>query len=146
MLRKTYAVVHLENIAHNIRALRKIAGREVMAVVKADAYGHGMREVSLRAQKEGVRWFGVATADEAVAFRMFSDANLLVLSPVDEVSMQVLLKKDVSICVYDLQEIMDIEAFAKAENLTAKVHLKIDTGMHRVGVQNLTILEEILSF
>ena len=59
MLRKTYAEVDLDCIAHNIRALRRAAGTPVMAVVKADAYGHGMQAVARRALREvwtGLPW------------------------------------------------------------------------------------------
>ena len=80
MLRKTYAEVDLDCIAHNIRALRRAAGTPVMAVVKADAYGHGMQAVARRALREGVDWFAVATADEAVALREVCPGHILLLS------------------------------------------------------------------
>ena len=69
MLRQTYAVVDLQKIGHNIRVLKEFAGTEIMAVVKADAYGHGMIPVVKKAMQMGVEWFGVATPDEALALR-----------------------------------------------------------------------------
>ena len=84
MLRKTYAEVDLDCIAHNIRALRRAAGTPVMAVVKADAYGHGMQAVARRALREGVDWFAVATADEAVALREVCPGHILLLSAAQE--------------------------------------------------------------
>ena len=67
MLRRTCAVVNLGKIAHNIRELKRAAGTDVMAVVKADAYGHGMEAVAKTAAKNGVHWMAVATPEEALA-------------------------------------------------------------------------------
>ena len=84
MLRKTYAAVDLECIAHNIRELKRAAGTQVMAVVKANAYGHGMKQVVAKAEQEGVSWFAVATADEAVELRETCDKHILLLSSAED--------------------------------------------------------------
>ena len=102
MLRKTYAAVDLSKIAHNIRVLQRSMGAEerAMAVVKANAYGHGMKEIAKTAQKCGVCWFAVATADEAVALRESCDGNILLLSPADEDSDWALVKNGISVTAF----------------------------------------------
>ena len=131
MLRKTFAVVDLSKIAHNIRVLQKNMGEGVlpMAVVKANAYGHGVRQVAKTAQDCGVCWFAVATADEAVTLRESCEAHILVLSPADEQSNIELVKRGISVTAFTPGHLRSLSAIAKELKMQAKIHVKLDTGL-----------------
>ena len=145
MLRKTYAEVDLDCIAHNIRALRRAAGTPVMAVVKADAYGHGMQAVARRALREGVDWFAVATADEAVALREVCPGHILLLSAAQEPEAeQALVRAGVSLCLYTPAQLDRLEETCRTLQMPANIHLKIDTGMNRIGLETMEELAVLL--
>lgn len=132
-------VVDLDAIAHNVVTLRtRVAPAALMAVVKADAYGHGMVEVAATARAAGADWLGVATPEEAVALRAAGDAGRLLswlTAPGD--SYADVLAADVDVAAYTTSEIDAIAAEASAQGRTARVHLKIDTGLTRGGATSL---------
>lgn len=133
-LRPTRAEVDLEAIAHNLRVVRGVvAPARVLAVVKADAYGHGVVPVALRLAEEGVGGFGVALAEEGIELRDAGIASeILVLNGVYGGAHEEVLRAGLTPVVYDLA---DIEAFARASGgRPFGVHLKVDTGMSRLGV------------
>lgn len=148
MLRKTFAVVDLSKIAHNIRVLQKNMGEGVlpMAVIKANAYGHGMKQVAKVAQDCGVCWFAVATADEAVSLRESCDAHILVLSPADEQSNFELVERGVSVTAFTPEHLCSLAAIAKKLNTQAKIHIKLDTGLGRIGLRTQEELLEVLRY
>lgn len=132
-LRPTFAEIDLGALSANICALRVRSKSPLMAVVKADAYGHGVFAVVERARALGVNWFGVATADEALAIRELAP-NILVLSPVTEQAMHILTEQHISFCVSTPEQIVAAASAAKKVGIAAKLHLKLDTGMGRVGI------------
>ncbi len=148
MLRKTYAVVDLSKIAHNIHVLEKEMGAGVMAmaVVKADAYGHGMRQVAQAAMQCGVSWFAVATADEAVALRESCDRNILVLAPADEPSNYELVRRGISLTAFTMEHLRSLCKIARELEMQAKIHLKVDTGMGRIGLRTGKELLDVLDY
>jgi alanine racemase len=135
--RPGWAAVDLGAIRANVRALRDaVAPARVLAVVKADAYGHGAIPVGRAALDAGAAWLGVALVEEGVALREAGiDAPVLVLSePVPDAAACVVAHRLTPV-VYTAP---GIEALAKAVAETGApeplpVHLKVDTGMHRVG-------------
>ena len=132
MLRRTYAKIDLGAIAHNIRELKTACKKPVMAVIKADAYGHGVERVALTALGEGVTWAAVATPDEALELRGVSDRmHILILSPVENDVVALMAKNDISIAVCSPEEL----EFAGSLGIPVKVHIKVDTGMGRVGMR-----------
>lgn len=144
MLRNTFARVHLGAIAHNISELRKAAGTDVLAVVKANAYGHGMEQVAQTAEDCGVRWFAVATADEAVALREQTENHILVLSPVQADAEEALVCRDISLCVCSAEQLARLAAVGRRVGRPARAHIKCDTGMGRVGLRTATEMEAVL--
>ena len=130
--RWAWAEVDLDAIAHNVGVLRRaVAPADVWAVVKADAYGHGVVPVALAALGAGAEGLCVALVQEAAELRAAGvDAPILVLSeqPVEQAEAAVRL--GVISTVYSLAQIDALEAAGAAGH---RVHLKIDTGMHRVG-------------
>lgn len=144
MYRKTYAVVDLNCIANNISELKRCAGTEVMAVVKADAYGHGVEKVAKRAAQEGVKYFAVATPEEAIELREYVDGCILILSPVLPEANAALVKADVSLCAFTPEHVKKIRQAAEETGKTAKIHIKLDTGMGRVGLRTMAELDALL--
>ncbi|MGZ8580375.1 MAG: alanine racemase [Actinomycetota bacterium] len=129
-LRPTWADVDLDAVAHNVRALT-FPGAEVMAVVKADGYGHGDVAVARAALGAGATWLGVALVEEGLGLRAAGiEAPILVLSecpPGSEVA-AVAAALTPTVCSDD-----GLERLAAA-GPSVDVHVKVDTGMHRVGV------------
>lgn len=132
--RATVAEVDLAAIRHNVTRLRP-PGVELMAVVKSDGYGHGAVAVARAAVEAGATWLAVALVEEGIALR---DAGIstpiLVLSEVPRGAERDALGAALVPTVYSHDGIASIAAAARALDLHAPVHLKIDTGMHRVGV------------
>jgi len=143
--RPVWAEVDLAAIADNVRALQAVAApAELLAVVKADAYGHGAIPVSRAAVDSGVSTLGVALVEEGVALRDAGiTASILVLSePVPDAA-ETVVQRGLTPVVYTAS---GIDALAKAVAATGAalpldVHLKIDTGMHRVGCRPADALD-----
>lgn len=134
--RPTYAEIDLDAIAHNLDAVRRVAGStQIYAVVKADAYGHGLQPVARRLEAEGVDGVCVALAEEGFLLRDAQvEAPILVLNGAYGHSHAEVLRAGLTPVIYDLHQ---AEAFAKAApTRPIDVHLKVDTGMARLGVQH----------
>jgi len=128
-------------LLHNIRAHRSLIGREVklMAVVKSNAYGHGAELVARVCQASGqVDWLGVASLTEARLIRQAGvSLPILVLSyfrPFNSEEMAWGIRHQVSFTVYELEQLAALEIAAQKAKRPAKVHLKLDTGMARLGL------------
>lgn len=130
-MRDTWVEVDLAAIAANVRQLRQWAGCALMAVVKADAYGHGAVAVARTAIAAGAGWLGVATAAEALALRGAGIADpILVLGPVPASELDALREARVSVTATGASSLGPPAAGAPLA-----VHVKVDTGMGRIGVQ-----------
>jgi len=133
---RAWAEVNLDNIAHNVKEIRRIVDKkvEIMGVVKADAYGHGVMEVARTLLENGVTRLAVSMLDEAIQLRQNGiQVPILILSYTDPVRAEEIVLNDVTQTVfsYDLAEALS-EAAVK-HNRNVKIHIKIDTGMTRVG-------------
>jgi alanine racemase len=148
--RAVWSEVDLEAIRENIRALRAlVAPSEVLAVVKANGYGHGAAPVARAALDAGAAWLGVARVEEGVQLRGHGiDAPILLLSEAPVSAAEAVVTHSITPVVYTVP---GVEALAKAVAAYGgrhrlSVHLKIDTGMHRVGCdpdQALDLIERI---
>lgn len=136
--RPTWAEVSLDNLASNFNSIRSRVGTvaTVMAVVKADAYGHGAVQCARRLQSEGAEWFAVALPEEALELRE-SGIEKPVLSLggfwMDQASMCV--QRRITSVVFRHDMIAAIDGAARDAGVIADVHLKVDTGMGRLGVR-----------
>ncbi len=143
--RPTWAEIDLNAIEHNFRQVKKLVGKDVniMVVVKANAYGHGIVEVSTVLEKLGADYLGVATTDEAVRLREHGlKTPILVLGSVLPSEIRIAMEKDVTLTLCS-DELMDaVKKEADETGLKLKVHVKVDTGMGRIGVWH----EEALDF
>jgi len=148
--RATRARIHLKNLDHNLNCIRTLVGPEkkICVAVKADAYGHGAVEVSRRALRWGVDFLAVATVPEAIILREAGiDAPLILFSIATEREIEQIVEYSLTPFVCDLTYAKKIEAEAARQKRTIQVHLKIDTGMGRIGAQpeKAADLAEVLS-
>ena len=137
-MNRSWIEVDLGQLKRNIRSLRASipASTEIMFVVKADAYGHGMLPVARAAAEEGINWFAVAYLDSALRLRdALPGAGLLVLGYVSPAEVDAMLAARVTPIVTDREHGLALAAAARRLGKTLPVHLKVDTGMGRLGVQ-----------
>ena len=141
---RSWIEINVQNLKHNIETLKKAMPPEckLMAVVKTDAYGHGACEISANLNKMGVKAFAVATIDEGIKLRQAGiHGDILILGYTD-VGRAFELKK------FDLiQTLIDFKyaESLNSQNVAIKVHIKIDTGMHRLGIPSgeLSLIKEV---
>lgn len=134
----SWVEVDLNCLRGNVRAVRAAVSpaAEVIFVVKANAYGHGLIPVAQAAAEEGVNWFAVVHVSEALALRAaLPDANLLVIGYSDPAQTELLLKNRITPVVTDVQTGLAFAEAAHRLQQTLPAHLKVDTGMGRLGVQ-----------
>ena len=136
--RPTRAIIDLRAISHNIREIRKKIGteRDLMAVVKADAYGHGAVEVARTALESSADCLGVAIPEEGQNLRKAGiNVPILVLGLIQpsEAHKVVESSLDQAVCSVDLAEALDQEA--RKASVRVNVHIKVDTGMSRIGLK-----------
>ena len=132
-----WAEVDLNAIGHNVRELRRITQPEarLMAVVKANAYGHGDVEVADRALQSGADALGVARINEGIQLRTAGfDAPVLIFGYTPPVLAEKLLEFDLTQSVWSLQTAEALSAAASGSKKSVRVHLKVDTGMGRLGL------------
>ena len=135
--RPTEAVIDLDALASNFHSSRAFIGPDVkcMAVVKADAYGHGAIECARRLEAEGIDWFGVAIPEEGFEIRKAGvKTPILCLGSFWPGQEGLLVEYDLSPVVYEIETAKGLAQFASAKGMNIDVHVKIDTGMHRLGV------------
>lgn len=135
--RPTRIRVDLDALSHNLRALRAHAGVPVMAIVKANAYGHGLVPVARHLQAQGVDQLGVAFVEEGIALRRAGvRVPILVLGGIFAPQVSRFIAHDLEVTVSSLDKLRQVEAAAEAMGRKAVIHLKIDTGMERIGVHS----------
>jgi alanine racemase len=135
--RPTRIVVDLDALAHNLRSIRAHAGVPVMGIVKANAYGHGLVPVALHLQAQGIEQLGVAFLEEGIALRQAGiTIPILVLGGIFGPQVALFITHDLEITVSSLDKLRQVETAAQALGRKAVIHLKIDTGMERIGVHS----------
>jgi|LSQX01.2.fsa_nt_gb alanine racemase len=135
-MNRAWAEINLDNIAYNVRQVKRRIGKmtEVMAVVKADAYGHGVIETVPTLLENGVSRLAVSMLDEAIQLRELGiKVPILVLNYTDPVRAEEIIKYNITQTVFshDLPRALSKAAIKMGKE--ARIHIKIDTGMTRVG-------------
>lgn len=136
--RPTWVEINLDNLAFNFHSVKKFVGAEVgfMAVVKADAYGHGAARGAKRLEAEGIDWFGVALPEEGLELRENGiRAPILCLGSFWKGQENLLLENDLTPVIYQIEQAEIYNRAAAGKNTIAPIHLKVDTGMGRIGVR-----------
>ncbi len=133
---RAWANVSGQAILRNYDNIQAIAGVDVMAVVKADAYGHGADIVAALLRAHGVTWLGVALPSEALALRAAGDHGKLLswLSMPGDPDLATCVEADIDLSVSSSRELHEIAAAARTLGKHANIHVKIDTGLNRNGL------------
>jgi alanine racemase len=142
-MRAARADVDLDAIRHNVGALaERVAPARLCAVVKADGYGHGAIAVSQAVLDAGASWLGVALIEEGAVLRKSGiDAPILLLSEPRLADVELAIHYDLRLTVYSREAIEAAADAAAAAGRTARLHLKVNTGMNRVGADAREIVD-----
>src|SRR5579883_870736 len=136
---RSYALISQEQIALNYRSVRAAVGPgvEVLGVVKADAYGHGALEVARVLVAEGARWLAVSSVEEGVNLRCggIGQVRILVMGGFLPYEGEALIEYNLTPAVHSLDDLRRVEALARAAGKPLPYHLKIDSGMGRLGTR-----------
>ncbi|MCB8966934.1 MAG: alanine racemase [Ardenticatenaceae bacterium] len=136
IVRPTLAEINLARLTANYHAIAQyVAPAKVLAVLKANAYGHGLVEVARHMETLGAPYLGVAVLEEGILLRESGITTpILVLGGILGNQIPLFLQHDLTITASSVEKLRQIEATAQEMGVRAKVHLKIDTGMERIGV------------
>jgi alanine racemase len=136
LLRPVWVEVDKAAIRENLRGIKTLVGprRKVMAVVKAEAYGHGAVQVAQLAREEGIDWFGVATPEEGIALRQAGiKANILVFAPLLPEQVAAFCRYNLVATITTLESAVAFSHAATSCQRPMRIHIKVDTGMGRIG-------------
>ncbi|UOS04947.1 alanine racemase [Helicobacter pylori] len=136
--RASFVEVNSASLRHNFSAVKSIIPKDahIMAVVKANAYGAGAIKASEIFLQEGANYLGVATLDEALELRShFSKTPILILGYSPNSNASMLIDNDLSAMIFSLEQAEVFSQMALKSQKRLKIHLKIDTGMHRLGLE-----------
>lgn len=143
------ADIDLTAIRRNIETMKRSIpdGKKLLAVIKANAYGHGAIEVA-KVLDDMADYYGVAFVDEAVELRNAGvDKPILILGHTDESLFDILIEQDITQTIYSMEQAKALSNVAVVKGKQAKIHIKIDTGMNRIGFpcerESVSIISEI---
>ncbi len=134
-LHRTWAEIDLSALKHNFELIKQKAGNSlIMSVVKANAYGHCAEHIAPALEKSGTDWFAVSNINEALELRKIGITKPILILGYTPVNMaEDLSRYNISQCVYSLEYAKLLSEYAKESGVTIKIHLKLDTGMSRLG-------------
>lgn len=146
-MHRTWVEIREQALVSNIQTLRSLTlpGATFCAVVKANAYGHGMKEVARIARRAGVDAFAVDSIDEALELRdLFPSSLIIVLGYTLPERFAEAFREQIDLTLYDLEGLRDAESIASKSANAARIHLKIETGTSRQGV-NTDDVQDLLN-
>ncbi|MBP3925500.1 alanine racemase [bacterium] len=135
--RDSWVEINVESVAHNMREIRKNTPQDVklLAVVKADAYGHGSVMLAPTLLASGADMLGVASIDEGVDLRNAKiTSDILVLGAVPVWAVESAQKADISISIFSKEHLQACKQVFERTGKPVKAHIKLDTGMNRIGI------------
>lgn len=147
MLRATNTEIQLNNIAHNISVIKALQkpGTKYLAVVKANAYGHGIEEVARFVQKHGADYLGVAIAEEGARLRAAGvTIPILILGASMDTHLSCIVENDLIPTVFSTHTLQELQNTAARLGKLCRFHFKIDTGMNRIGFKRTEDFREAL--
>lgn len=135
-LKRTWAEIDLDCISHNVKSIRSLLAPDckLLGVVKADAYGHGDKTVALQMQQDGVDWFGISNVEEGVGLREAGITGPILIfgaTPVEWV--ETLAKYRITQALFSPEYAVQLSQAAVEARVQVDVHVKVDTGMTRIG-------------
>ncbi|EPY2271904.1 alanine racemase [Clostridium sporogenes] len=134
-LRAVWAEIDLDNLQHNLKEIKKICGnKEVIGVIKANAYGHGAMEIAPTLLENGVSRLAVAVLSEAMELRMSGvKESIMILGYTPWTLGDMLLDNDIEQSVYSYNDALELSRIAVLKRKILKIHIVVDTGMGRIG-------------
>ena len=142
LVKRTWAEVNVDAISANIAGIRKIVGDgvKIMVSVKADGYGHGVKMTAKTVLDAGADCLAVSCVNEALEIRNFGiDAPILVLGYTPEGEYETAINNDITLTVFRSEDAAALDAVAAGLSKTAKVHIKINVGMNRIGFETSSV-------
>ena len=137
MARPTESIIDLDALAHNLRLIRRLVGNNcaIMPAVKADAYGHGAVPVSLALEQQGCDWLSVATVEEGIELREAGvSLPILLLGYVPEEDFDAVIRFRLTPSLIEVRQAVLLNDAARRQGMRLDVHVNVDTGMHRLGL------------
>lgn len=148
-IRQAWAEINLDNLAYNINQVRKHIKKDtlIMAVMKANGYGHGSKEIAKVFLENGASRLGVAILDEAIELRRANiQEPLMILGPTPRVQYEKIIENNLIQTIYSYDDAKILSDKALELDKTATIHIKIDSGMGRIGfLPNEKSIEEIIN-
>lgn len=144
--RDSWVEINISNLEHNIKEIRKNVQKndKLLGVVKADAYGHGSIMLAPTMLASGIDMLGVASIDEGVDLRQAKiDCEILVLGTVPVWAIENAIENNITIPIFSKEHLKACEQTFKRTGIKPKVHIKLDTGMNRIGVRSDEAIEFI---
>lgn len=138
--RPTWAEINLDNLAHNMKEVRRVTNKDtkIAAVIKADGYGHGAIDIAETLIENGADRFAVATLSEAIQLKtFFPNIETMILGYTPNNLVEDIIKYDIIQTIYDYEQGKEFSKVAILSNTKIKVHIKLDTGMNRLGLQGI---------
>jgi len=131
----TWLEIDLNAIKNNIKQIKSMTGTEVMAIIKANGYGHGVFAAAKAAAEAGASWLGVARIEEALNLRAVGiQSNMMVLGYTPPILIPEAIQNDIHVAIYDPDMAQAYVSYAENVKGRLKAHLKIETGMGRLGM------------
>ena len=137
-IKRTWAEIDLDALDYNIKSIKSKMEPEhkVMGIVKADAYGHGDGFVARKLQAGGFDWFGVSNIEEGMSLRNEGITKpILVLGYTPASCVEILCQQSITNAIVGIEHARSLQEAAAAANVVVEGHIKLDTGMTRVGFQ-----------
>lgn len=136
-IRPTRVEINLKNLDHNIKVIRDISTKKkIMGIIKANAYGHGSLEIAKRLIQNNIDYLAVAFIEEGIELRKNKiETPILVLGAINDKQIPLFLKYNIDLTGSSIEKLKLISKYSKELNKKANIHIKIDTGMGRIGVQ-----------
>ena len=143
----TWLEIDLDAIKNNIALVKKQTGTQVMAIVKANGYGHGALGVAKAAERAGAKWCGVARIEEALNLRASGiNTQIMVLGYTPPEMIPEAIENDIHVAIYDTLMAKSFAAFAKNMQKKLRAHLKVETGMGRLGMMPAQVMDFVADF
>ncbi len=148
VLRPAWIEINLDNLKKNIKNIKKIIKdkSEIMGVIKADGYGHGAVKIAEVLRQENIKWFAVSMVEEALELRENGfEEEILILGYTPEEDFCKLIKHNITPTIYEFSQAKHLNELAFKHDCVKNIHIKIDTGMGRLGYSSLEkAVEEII--
>ena len=142
-MRPTYIEVDCQKLRSNLNVIqnhlyqKKQQHIPIMAIIKANAYGHGLIEIARFLQEQNIDYLGVAFLEEGIELRQHGiSLPILVLGGILGEQIPQFIEYDLTLTASSIDKFQSIEAYCEKHNVIARVHLKIDTGMERIGIHH----------